>query len=99
MLYQRLRKEAPELLALTINYTKLEHHARECRDSANNIVVLRLCKLLGRAFHRVKRPLIIFTRRVNRLHDRLIALNQLSRIHAGLEVQGAGSIISRSLSQ
>src|ERR1043166_6617873 len=75
MLYQRLSKEAPELFALTINYSQLEHHARECRDSTNKIIALRLYKLLGRSFHRVERPLIIFTRGVNRLHDRLIALN------------------------
>src|ERR1051326_9197512 len=94
MLYQRLSKEAPELFAFTIKYSKLDHYARECRDSANNIVPLRLYKLLGRSFHRVKRPLIIFTWSVNGLHDRLIALNELSRVHSGLEVQGAGSIIS-----
>src|ERR1044071_10141424 len=75
MLYQRLSKEAPELFALTINYPKLYHHARECRDSANTVIALRLYKLLGRSFHRFKRPLIIFTWRVNSLHDRLIALN------------------------
>jgi len=74
MLYQRLSKEAPELFALSINYSQLEHHARECRYGANDIVVLGLYKLLGRSFHRVKRPLIILTRGVNGPHDRLIAL-------------------------
>src|ERR1044072_1264587 len=94
MLYQRLSKEAPELFALTINYSQLDHYARECRESANNTVALGLYKLLGRSFHRVKRPLIIFTWSINRLHDRLIASNYHSRIHAGLEVQGAARIIS-----
>src|ERR1051325_9780412 len=75
MLYQRLSKEAPELFALTINYSQLEHHARECRNRANDIIVLGLYKLLGRSCHRVKHPLIILTGRVDSAHDRLIALN------------------------
>src|ERR1051325_6015827 len=65
MPYQRLTKEAPELFALTINYSQLDHYARECRDRANDIIALGLYKLLGRSFHRVKRPLIIFTWSVN----------------------------------
>jgi hypothetical protein len=51
MLYQRLRKEAPELFALTVNYSKLDHYARECRNRTNDIILLGLDKLLGRSFH------------------------------------------------
>src|SRR6478672_1200348 len=65
MLYQRFRKEAPKLLAFAIKYSQLEHYARKRRGSANHSVALRLYKLLGRSFHRVKRSLIILTRSVN----------------------------------
>ena len=46
MLYQRLRKEAPELFALTINYSKLYHYACERRNRTNDIILLGLDKLL-----------------------------------------------------
>src|SRR5689334_11188274 len=94
VLYQRLSKEAPKLLALTVNYSKLEHYARERHEGANDTVTLRLYKLLGRSFHRVKRSLIILTWCVNGPHDRLIALNQHSRIHASLKVQGTARVVS-----
>ena len=38
MLHNRLSKEAPELLALTINYSQFEHYARERRTSADHVV-------------------------------------------------------------
>ena len=94
MVYQRSSKEAPELFALTINYSKPDHHTRECRHSAEQIIALRLDKLLRRSFHRVKRPLIILTWGVDGPHDRLIALNQPNWIHSGLEIQGALGIVS-----
>src|SRR6185503_13678195 len=93
MVYKRFGEEAPKFFAFTVNYSKLEHHPRERRYSANHTVALRLYKLLGRSFHRVKRALIILTWRVNSLHNRLIALNQHSRIHASLKVQGAARIV------
>src|SRR5687768_7108228 len=75
MLYERLREKAPKLFALTINDSKLEHHACERRASADNIIVLGFYELLGRSLHRVKCPLVILTRSINGAHDRLIALN------------------------
>src|ERR1044072_310123 len=39
MLHQRFSKEAPELFALTINYSKLDHYARECRNRTNDIIL------------------------------------------------------------
>lgn len=75
MLDNRSSKEAPEFFAFAINYSQFEHYPRERRGSAEGVVVLGLCEVMGRTPHRIECPLIILMRSINGLHDRLITLN------------------------
>src|SRR4051794_39987783 len=97
MLEKRLREETPEFSALAIDYSQLEKDFGQRRKAANQRVMIRLGEMMRSAPHGIEHAFIIFTRTIDGSHDGLVALYQQRRVHARLKVEGADSIVPRSV--